>query len=90
MKEKKLCPIILKYSFRYRSYGPDKAGRTDACTLAYTAKRCCGVSLTSLDKYEIFLFEDSCESKSDYNQSVENAGVTFVKGANERNAFFKK
>ena len=24
------------------------------------------------------------------NQSVENAGVAFVKGANERNAFFEK
>ena len=24
------------------------------------------------------------------NQSVENAGVAFVKGANERNEFFKK
>ena len=26
----------------------------------------------------------------DNNQSVENAGVAFVKGANERNKFFKK
>ena len=26
----------------------------------------------------------------DYNQSVENSGVAFVKGANERNEFFGK
>ena len=25
-----------------------------------------------------------------FNQSVENAGVAFVKGANERNKFFEK
>ena len=25
-----------------------------------------------------------------YNQSVENAGVAYVKGANKRNEFFKK
>ena len=30
------------------------------------------------------------KDKSDINQSVENAGVAFVKGAKERNEFFLK
>ena len=30
------------------------------------------------------------KSKVKYNQSVENAGVAFVKGANERSDFFRK
>ena len=33
---------------------------------------------------------DRRETKKKKNQSVDNAGVAFVKGANERNEFFEK
>ena len=34
-----------------------------------------------------YVIDDACTK---WNQSAENAGVAFVKGANERNEFFEK
>ena len=53
------------------------------------SKRCASVVTRDLG---IFRLKQSklCKAAIDGNQSNENAGVAFVKGADERNKFFEK